>query len=1032
MSKITLVQAGAGSGKTTRICKEIADRASQGLAPERVLATTFTKKAAADLKAKLQERLLKDERLPMRDRVEKARALDRALIGTVDSVGYRLLQRYALKLGISPDLETVEEEAQERHLRELLAQVDPKRRAGLAEVARRMGQDEFDHLALRLLAAKRANLIPGGEFAAQLTRSGDDLLRRMASGGPVGGLPEFDGLYHAGREALRRLDALAKPTKGTEKLKADLRERVRAGRGVWGDWAWFAGLESTSKDKANEAIADLITLAGRVWDHRDLHEDVKQFLAKLAEYVIELDRSYAGYKRERGLVDFTDLEEMFLKMMDDPEIRKDVEASVDLVVVDEFQDTNPIQLAIFQRLAEIAKESIWVGDEKQAIYGFRGADAQLMQDVISTIPEGQRDRLPKCYRSGEGLVKLVGAVFSRVKQFGNSAVLKHEHERQSFVERWSLEGDNRAEHAAALATGISALVAEGVRLGEVAVLVRKNDDAKLAGDALRAAGLSVVVEVPGLLRTREGASALAGLQLVADRGDSLAAATLLHLLKEHGEGTPAWLSERLASVEAGEGGVPWGGDELLTNLEGIPSESTSPTGVLAAVVEALRVPDKAAEWGDPAKRSANLDALLALAMRYEEEARQEDRAATLTGLVAFLQDLEEDEEDFFPVPVGIEAVTVMTLHGAKGLEWPTVVFACLTGEREADPWEPQASGGKAREGKPLEGREVRFWPWPFGYNRYRNQVTGRARDGTKATDILLSSKEGATLVAAQLGELERLLYVGFTRSKDRLVIAHNKAGLKLLAPLEALDEFLKPEGGEDTLTGKKIPASYRHRALAPPDVVPPPPAEQKWIAYLVRASVENQRYHPPSRAPVLENTEAEIAMFDGGIAMAKQPPEVAEAVGEAVHAYHSSLPSTRELGQEKRLEVARRCLRLWGVESVLTPEGLVDAGERFERWAEAAYPGAEWHVEVPVTAPRPEGGQWNGTVDLVLLLPGRKAAVVDHKGVIVPEEEVVAKAKDYSGQLGAYRQVLEANGVQVVAAFVHFPLAGAVVRLGDN
>src|ERR1017187_4856482 len=115
---LELVRAGAGSGKTTDLCHIVDEAVRNGLDPARILATTFTKKAAADLKGRMQAKLLAGttDRLVAGRNAER---LELAAIGTVHSVGHRLLSRYAFELGLSPRLEIVTESASELALNDL-------------------------------------------------------------------------------------------------------------------------------------------------------------------------------------------------------------------------------------------------------------------------------------------------------------------------------------------------------------------------------------------------------------------------------------------------------------------------------------------------------------------------------------------------------------------------------------------------------------------------------------------------------------------------------------------------------------------------------------------------------------------------------------------------------------------------------------------------------------------------------------------------------------------------------------------------
>ena len=117
--------------------------------------------------------------------------------------------------------------------------------------------------------------------------------------------------------------------------------------------------------------------------------------------------AYQEFKKKRGLIDFVDQEQLLLKALDLPDVSNVLQEELDLLLVDEFQDTSPIQLALFLKLAEAATETVFVGDVKQAIYGFRGSDPELMQAVLKTVEKegGRKEVLGKSYRSRGHLVE---------------------------------------------------------------------------------------------------------------------------------------------------------------------------------------------------------------------------------------------------------------------------------------------------------------------------------------------------------------------------------------------------------------------------------------------------------------------------------------------------------------------------------------------------------------------------------------------------------------------------------------------------
>jgi len=121
---------------------------------------------------------------------------------------------------------------------------------------------------------------------------------------------------------------------------------------------------------------------------------------------------YQDYKEERGLLDFVDLERRALALLQHPDVANALSDEFDLLVVDEFQDTNPIQLALLMQLAGLVRHgAVWVGDVKQAIYGFRGSDPELMKAVVTIVNSQATDTLSTTYRARPELVQIFNDLF---------------------------------------------------------------------------------------------------------------------------------------------------------------------------------------------------------------------------------------------------------------------------------------------------------------------------------------------------------------------------------------------------------------------------------------------------------------------------------------------------------------------------------------------------------------------------------------------------------------------------------------------
>ncbi len=674
---LEVVRAGAGSGKTTDLCNIVAAAVEEGLDPARILATTFTRKAAVQLKGRVQARLLRSDGTEPATAHFRADRLELAAIGTVHSVAHQLITRYAIAMGLSPRLTVLDEYGSDRALNNLLGEMAEQDWEDLYSLADSLSLDGVTRLILDLLALQRGNRISDDEFRQHLALSADRLCQLVAADVDDDGVT-FDRLYELVNDALQQIEALTNDsTQTTQKAAQQLRRLAAQRSHTWKCHVLALSITAGKRSGADVLLNPLRQEAARVRSHPELHEHIRAFSNQIGQRTVELGQRYLTYKQERGLVDFTDLEVLLLQLLENEELAPSLKSEFDLVLVDEFQDTNPLQLAIFQRFRDLAPRNRWVGDPKQAIYGFRDTDPELVNSVWTNAPETQRTSLPKNYRAQKGLVDLVGQLFSPV--FGKEAKQEHHHDGSPCgIERWLLDARNQFDETTSTCCGIAKLKAEGWQYRDIAILARTNHQLVQIAAAMDDLGIPYLLQSPGLLATREGTIVLAGLRLVADRGDSLAAATILHLLEDPNADTPNWFAERLTALrtqlDSEDGNStytnPWQDNSKLAPLETIDSQTLPPAAVMQQVIEALRVPELVANWGDPSRRSAHLDSLLQHASEYEQTALDEGRAATLTGLIIHLENLEGDKKDFRHAPLGHNAVALLPTTRRRDLSGP--------------------------------------------------------------------------------------------------------------------------------------------------------------------------------------------------------------------------------------------------------------------------------------------------------------------------------------------------------------------------
>jgi ATP-dependent exoDNAse (exonuclease V) beta subunit len=1044
-SSITFISAGAGSGKTYQLTELLLARLRAGTAaPAGVLATTFTNKAANELRERVQTDLLKA------GEHAHAQAMGQARIGTVNSVCGTLVARFAFELGLPPVLEVLDEIAAKALIAESIdVAIDVSRMAGIGEVARQLDQDAAgwqDELR-ELIQNARANGLEGAALRAMAGQNADELLRQF----PAATREDLDARMRQAIEAVvpQIEAALAqKPTKVTQdclELLQGFRQDLESGDARWVDWV------RVSKAKAQAALADAIApvleMAARFPSHPRLRSDLRRYLELMFAACADVLAVYDARKRELGVMDFVDQERRLLEALEMPSVREVLADELQLLMVDEFQDTSPIQLALFVKLAALAKETIWVGDLKQAIYGFRGSDVSLMQAVLAALPVagGRIEILDKSWRSRPSLVALANAVFTRafdgVLSPDKVALKPQRSEPEGLLTfgNWLFEGKKKAEYQQALARGVRALVDSGhpvddpktratrpASFGDLAILARSNGNVAEIAATLRANGIPVSTEQPGLLNQPECVLALACLRRLYDRADTLATAEILALADC--AKPEDWLAARLRHLERGGDRHGWreSGDDahpLLVTLAQLRPELllAAPREALQLVIIRGALVSRVLHWSGDASvgrsRVANLDRLLALAQEYEDVCRSRRRVGTVADLLRWLEQQAADGEDKIAVPA-LDAVTVLTHHGAKGLEWPVVVLTDLTDDIRTRLWSiTTVSEGAIDVTDPLRNRFIRFWPWAFGPQKRCEFV-----------DRIEASETGQHWAARARAEEIRLLYVSMTRARDLMILARPKK-----APtgewIDALQApwLLTAEGATELPlpAGPTIRCTLQTLACDLPEPRPPVTTPLHWLAPWDAPPARPALLVSPSSCEPVPCTVGEFERIGRRIAM-KGGTNVTD-LGTAVHAAIAASVLTGS----PPLEIAdiERLLQATGVHGRVDPADIRAQIDALVTWIERRWPGHRRYAEIAVESVLDSGQLLRGQVDLLLEVE-RGWVLIDHKSGPANSEEWTAAATKYSGQLAAYSEAIaRASGKPVLESWLFLPVAGGAIPI---
>lgn len=695
-SEALLVSAAAGSGKTAVLVERFVRAVREdGIAPGRILAITFTERAAGELRARVRSRLLE-----LGDR-EAARDTEAAFVGTFHGFCARLLRAHALAAGLDPDFAVLDE--------------------GLAARVRE----------LAFGTALRGLLEDGREQAVDLLAAhGVDRVRTMV-----------EGAHRELRSRGQRLPRLPVPAR--------------------------AGAET-----------------------REVAE-----CALLNELLERFGVAYEAGKARRAAVDFDDLELLARELLvEHGGVRAAWSERFELLMVDEFQDTNHRQLRILEALDR--GNLFTVGDEFQAIYGFRHADVSLFRGRRAELARsGSSLALTRNFRARPPLLRVVNAIFA--DRFSSYAALLPGRDHAPEARGGASEGDPvvellltdaggwqegtelsaeiaaglphaqlwRQAEARMLAQRVGALIDAGqARAGEVVVLLRATGDLEVFERALQLRGLRTLAAVGAFWGHQQIGDLVSYLRVLANPLDEQAlygalasplggcSRDCLALLAGAAGRGGAWDAARACA--RGEGPLPaqlaQGDREALAGFHrrvereraAVPGRAISNLIERAIEQSGYREHVLALDWGE--RRLANVHKLLRLARRFEAREGRDLRA--FLDHVEHLREAVKVEADAPVEGVEPDAVRLMSVHAAKGLEFPVVCIADLG--RQPNTQTPALL---------VDGERV-------GFRRM-------SLDGDPATPVLDYEELSVERRTREAEEEDRILYVAMTRARERLLLS---------------------------------------------------------------------------------------------------------------------------------------------------------------------------------------------------------------------------------------------------------------------
>lgn len=771
-----LICAGAGSGKTRVLSERTANAVVRGAVPGwdpvrigEILAITFTEKAAGELAERIKGALRTAGHLA------EARSVDSAWVSTLHGMCARILRAEAVGLGLDPEFRIVSGVELSRLRTALLDAVLSDAVATSSDAARLLRVYGFAPLceALSALAdfiddtdAKAdsfdyGTVRPAGTLldeAISFFAAMEDQLADLAPSCEAAELHRAACVDTAA--LLRGLD----PVRSDEFVLSEGLYRVLQEHRVPTKRAGMGDLRS--------AIAEEVARLSK--------ECASTMLAPLSRELVALALEFGSRFRDakaaRGALDFDDLERMVRRLLADPAVAARWTDRFKLTLVDEFQDTNETQLAVVRALA--GENLCTVGDARQSIYGFRGAQVEVFEEHGREMVDrgAVRVDLGVNYRSHRDVLGFVNALFSADGLFGSDLQpLVHGRDRRADValppERTRVEivlaekaDGARGKVADELARRFASLHTEQeIPLSDMVVLLRSYTHAAVYAQALRRRGLDAVVlggrrflGLPEIAAMRSALRAMANerddsavLQFAASELVGLSDTALLAAVdaaREHK--VPLARAFAIAPLDEVDGRLA---AAMVHGLEvGRRAAATRTLGEgLLRLAECIGADLRFVAGGvDGAQAYANLLKLARMADAFGAE------GGGLSGFSAYLDDLELFEEHESPASllgVGAQVVRIMSIHSAKGLEYPVVAVAELDSPGRSDA--PIARWARRSDRVDI-GMKL--------------PASMEGKSGTGSTHVFDELKEADS--NRSTAEVKRLFYVACTRARDYLLL----------------------------------------------------------------------------------------------------------------------------------------------------------------------------------------------------------------------------------------------------------------------
>ena len=727
-----VVTAGAGTGKTHMLAERyLYYLRERNLSPLEIVAVTFTEKAATELRSRI--RSLVSQELPQR--LDLIAELSAAPISTIHALSARVCQEHFQVIDIPADFEVLADLEGQMWLgdalKQALTQLSPAvfhviPYSLLQEVLNRLLNDPYTaNLALNQGIQDWQQLIVNARIQGVKTIIND------SSWQPTRAILE----QHQGQpgdklEAIRIsvLDAIADLEAG-ENIDQAIATIAQVNLRVGSSKNWQDMKAVKNALKVLREVVRRVTSQGLLdLALSDADQQLKLMLPALTEAYREVTAYLSRLKLQRKVLSFSDLELYALQALKNSQVQDYYYQRWQVFLVDEFQDTNPTQAELLNTLTAKAELTI-VGDIKQSIYGFRRADIRVFQQFRDRIlgNKGKEVILSTSFRTHQTLITRLNQMFApllaekhqNLNAFRQSTPIQNERgsnfnylqvlvigdplkkegeekpPKPNKAHRQRVEADNLAEKIKQMLEQKTPVYDQQTRQTrpiepqDIAILTRTWQPLAVYSQALAAMGIPVATGGGNLLATREAKDATALLRFLANTRDDIALVAVLRSpFFAKSDRSLFQLRQSFSSKSADNKDLCWWSEIQKSQL----TELSQPIKVLQQLLKSRQseIPSRVLQLADRLTGYTAVIANLPGANRrladwqgFQQLVKNlEQGTYDLFGVVRRLKRLAE-QEVAVPRPVlgAMNAVSLMTIYGAKGLEWGLVIVADLSKER---------------------------------------------------------------------------------------------------------------------------------------------------------------------------------------------------------------------------------------------------------------------------------------------------------------------------------------------------------------